>query len=377
MNFPNIEKLCNETKAYTFSQENEQVFFEAMKENYLFQYGQQPYIRFLSDRSGFNPSMMKTYKDVFRIPPLFVGTMKIHGFKSVPDEEITMTLTSSGTAGQKTQTFFDAPSLERLEKLSGFAFRDIGMGSLKPAHYFVFNYDRGKASDVGTAWSAEQKTNLAPAIAKYWTIEWNDKKGEFDFDIEKWVRKIIEIPSGDAVRFVGFPAFIFRFVQELIKMKPGFKVHPDSFVIAGGGWKNHTGETMTHKDFASFLENSVGLPAENVRDTYGMAEHGIPYAACKKGLHHVPIYGRLLVRDPLSMKILSPGEEGLLQLITPFNTAQSNLSVLSTDLCILKDNCSCGMPGLFISSIRRGGIRKHKGCAIAAQEILNKSQKAK
>jgi phenylacetate-coenzyme A ligase PaaK-like adenylate-forming protein len=122
------------------------------------------------------------------------------------------------------------------------------------------------------------------------------------------------------------------------------------------------------------LEEKIGLPAENVRDTYGMAEHGIPYAACKKGFHHMPIYGRLLVRDPLSMKVLAPGQEGLLQLITPFNTAQSNLSVLSTDLCILKEDCPCGMPGLYISSIRRGGIRKHKGCAIAAQEILNRSQ---
>ncbi|MCX6258145.1 MAG: acyl-protein synthetase LuxE [Bacteroidia bacterium] len=375
MNFPNIDKLCKESKAFGFSQENDQVFFEAMEENYLFQYWKQPYIRFLSDRSGFNPSEMRKYEDVFRIPPLFVGTMKIHAFKSVADEQIIMTLTSSGTAGQKTQTFFDAPSLERLEKLSGFVFNEMGMVSSKPVHYFVFNYDRGKASDVGTAWSAEQKTKMAPAIAKYWTIEWNKQKEEFDFDIDKWVNKMLEVPTGDAVRLVGFPAFIFRFVNELIKVKPGFRVHPDSFVIAGGGWKNHAGETMTHKDFALYLEKNIGLPAENVRDTYGMAEHGIPYAACKKGFHHVPIYGRLMVRNPLGMKILPPGEEGLLQLITPFNTAQSNLSVLSTDLCILKENCTCGMPGLFISSIRRGGIRKHKGCAIAAQEILNKSQK--
>jgi hypothetical protein len=82
------------------------------------------------------------------------------------------------------------------------------------------------------------------------------------------------------------------------------------------------------------------------------------------------------VRDPLSMKIMKPGEEGLLQLLTPFNTAQANLSVLSTDLCTLSENCECGMPGTYIASIRRGGIRKHKGCAIAAQEILNRSQKS-
>jgi phenylacetate-coenzyme A ligase PaaK-like adenylate-forming protein len=376
MNFPYIDKLCNQPEAFGFSPESNQLFFEAMKENYFFQYENQPYIRFLSERAGFHPAMMKKFEDIYRIPPVFVGTMKIHGFISIPVEEIKMTLTSSGTAGQKTQTFFDAPSLDRLEMLSGFVFKEIGMVSTRPVHYFIFNYDRGKAVDVGTAWSAEQKTKMAPAIDTYWTIEWNDKKDGFDFDVDKWVRKILEFPTDEPVRFIGFPAFISRFVQELIKVKPGFSVHPDSYVIAGGGWKNHAGESMTHKDFASFLEKNIGLPAGNVRDTYGMAEHGIPYAACCKGFHHVPVYGRLLVRHPLSRQIMPQGEEGLLQLITPFNTAQSNLSVLSTDLCTLKENCSCGMDGLYISSIRRGGIRKHKGCAIAAQEILNKSQKS-
>ena len=152
MNFPNIEALCNNPEAYAFSGENDQLFFEAMKENYLFQFEKQPFIRFLAERAGFGPKMLKKYEDIFKIPTLFVGTMKTHAFKSVADENIVLTLTSSGTAGQKTQTFFDAPSLARLEKLSGFAFDKIGMVSPTPVHYFIFNYDRGKATDVGTAW---------------------------------------------------------------------------------------------------------------------------------------------------------------------------------------------------------------------------------
>lgn len=375
MKFEAVDQLCEYPDAFNFSTQNDQLFVEAMRENYAFQLQQQPYLKFLGERAGFKLEDLRKIDDVFKIPPLFVGIMKIHGFSSVPEKEISMTLTSSGTAGQKTQTFFDAISLARLEKVSGFVFEKMGLVSQTPVHYFVFNYDRGKASDVGTAWSAEQKTRMAPARDIYWTIEWNEKTGEFDFDMQKWINKILEIPSAEVIRFIGFPAFIFRFVQELIKVKPGYKVHPDSFVIAGGGWKNHSGEPMTHKDFANFLETTIGLPAENVRDTYGMAEHGIPYTACKKGFHHIPVYGRLGVRSPYNDKMLNPGQEGLLQLVTPFNTAQSNLSVLSTDLCVLKEDCACGLPGLYIASIRRGGIRKHKGCAIAAQEILNKSQK--
>ena len=89
----------------------------------------------------------------------------------------------------------------------------------------------------------------------------------------------------------------------------------------------------------------------------------------------MPIYGRLQVVDPLTMKGKPLGEEGLLKLLTPYNTTQPNLAVLSTDLVTLGDNCPCGVKGPYIASIRRGGKVKHKGCAIAAQEILNAAQK--
>jgi hypothetical protein len=52
--------------------------------------------------------------------------------------------------------------------------------------------------------------------------------------------------------------------------------------------------------------------------------------------------------------------------------AQPNLSVLATDLAVVKENCSCGIQGKYIASIRRGGISKNRGCAIAAQELLDK-----
>jgi phenylacetate-coenzyme A ligase PaaK-like adenylate-forming protein len=373
--FQAIDELCGIVEAFASSERNDRLFLEAMRENYLFQLERQPYLRYLALKSGFSPEDLKDYHDLFRIPPLFVGAMKIHGFLSVPEEQAALVLTSSGTSGQKTRSLFDADSLRRLESLARRTFQAIGFSSEIPAHYFIFNYDPSRATDVGTAWSAEQKTNLAPAINRYWAIEWDEAGGKFVFQSEKWVEKILEIPDREPVRLIGFPAFIHQFVQEVMKRRPGFRVNPQSFVIAGGGWKNHLGASLTHGEFARFIEESIGLPAENVRDTFGMAEHGVPYPACRKGVHHVPVYARAVVRDPLTMEVLPPGGEGLLHLLTPFNTAQANLSVLSTDLAVMGANCSCGAPGDFIVSLRRGGVRKHKGCAIAAQEILNRSER--
>ncbi|MCX6269884.1 MAG: acyl-protein synthetase LuxE [Bacteroidetes bacterium] len=373
MNFPKIDKLCNIPEAFHFSENTDAVFLEAMKENFRFQYEQHAYFRYLCRKAGFSNDGLQHYDDIFRIPPLFVGTMKIHAFTSVPKEDITMVLTSSGTTGQKTQSFFDRSSFERLNILATHVFKGMGLNSEIPVHQFVFNYDRKKATDVGTAWSSEQLVRLAPVKALHWTILWNDRKQEYEFDLEKWVDEVASVPENEVLRFIGFPAFIYQLVVRLKEKHPEFRVNPACFVLAGGGWKNHSGEVLSHQSFASFLNEAIGFSPENIRDTYGMAEHGVPFTACCKGYHHMPIYSRLVVREPLTCKSLPFGKEGLLQLYTPFNTAQLNLSILSTDICVLATGCECGMPGIFIASVRRGGIRKQKGCAIAAQEILNKS----
>ena len=85
-----------------------------------------------------------------------------------------------------------------------------------------------------------------------------------------------------------------------------------------------------------------------------------------------PVYSRILIRDPLTLKVLPDGQEGLMNLITPYNLAQPNLSVLATDLAVIKDDCPCGKKGKYIASVRRGGISKNRGCAIAALDLLNK-----
>jgi phenylacetate-coenzyme A ligase PaaK-like adenylate-forming protein len=370
--FPVADALCSLEDAFAFSPERDSLFTEALFENYRYQYERHPFLRFLAVRGGFSPERAKASGDIYDIPPLFVGTLKLHRFCSVPDEEVVLTLTSSGTSGQKTQLLLDTPSLARLEALSRSVFRGLGFESTEPVHYLLFGYEREHAGAVGTSWSTEQKMACAPAKTVSWLIRWDDASQEFEFDAVAAARRIAELAEDAPLRFLGFPAFMYRAVEELRKIAPGLRVDPRSFVIAGGGWKNHAGVPLSQEVFARFLEESLGLPRENVRDVFGMAEHGVPYGACRYGHHHVPIFGRLSVRDPRTLEVLPHGVEGLLHLLTPYNTAQPNCSLLATDVARLEEDCPCGLPGTYIASVRRGGTSKHKGCAIAAQEILDR-----
>jgi hypothetical protein len=370
--FPAVDALCALEDAFVFSSEGDSLFTKALFENYRHQYEKNPFLRFLAARVGFSLERAEASGDLYGIPPLFVGTLKLHRFCSVPDEKIVLTLTSSGTSGQKTQLLLDAPSLARLGALSRSVFRGLGFESVEPVHYLLFGYEREHAGAVGTSWSTEQKMACAPAKTSSWLIRWNDASQEFEFDAVAAARRIAELAADAPLRFLGFPAFMYRAVEELRKIAPGLRVDPRSFVIAGGGWKNHAGVPLSHEAFARFLEESLGLPRENVRDVFGMAEHGVPYGACRYGHHHVPVFGRLSVRDPRTLEVLPPGVEGLLHLLTPYNTAQPNCSLLATDVARLEEDCPCGLPGTYIASVRRGGTSKHKGCAIAAQEILDR-----
>ena len=366
-----LERLCSLENPFLPPRETDRLFVEAFRESVLRQRAIHPFLRALDEAKAFDPAAIASVEDALALPPLYVGTLKINDFLSVAPDSVMLTLTSSGTSGQRTQLHFDGPSLARMETLSRKIFAALGFDSPRPAHYLLFSYDRAEAADVGTSWSTEQKMACAPARSVHWLLK-RDGSGTFSFDVDGTARLLIDLASDGPLRFLGFPAFMHRALAEAKRLKPDLSVDPDSFVIAGGGWKNHTGQPMSQADFALFVQSSCGLPAANVRDVFGMAEHGVPYGACSFGHHHVPACSRLSVVAPLTHRPLAMGQEGQLLLLSPWNAAQPNQSLLATDVAVLEEDCPCGLPGTYIASVRRGGTHKHKGCAIAAQEILDR-----
>ena len=114
----------------------------------------------------------------------------------------------------------------------------------------------------------------------------------------------------------------------------------------------------------------IGDPAHG----FGMAEHSAPYMECDLHFFHVPVYNRILVRDPVTLEVLPAGQTGLLEFITPFNAMMPNLAILSTDLGYLNaEPCACGRKSPTFTLVGRGGIKKHKGCAITATDLVKRN----
>ncbi len=308
------------------------------------------------------------------IPPLLVTIFKEHRLISIPDSKIKIELTSSGTGGQRSAIVLDKRSYDRILRVVDAIFGSLGLVNREEtADYLCFTYDPRVAKNVGTAFSDKILTGLTRRGTVFYAIRWNEATGTFEFDLGMTVRRLLTFAGrGRAVRILGFPAYLWQVCDELESRGKRLTLGERSFVITGGGWKIHKDREVTKDLFKKRVSEVLGLPERNIRDSFGMVEHGIPYVDCEHGRLHVPVFARAQVVDPETLKPLPDGEPGLLHLMTPYLSSYPSISLLTTDRARLAGDCPCGRSGKTLEILGRAGVAKHKGCAISALDLLKK-----
>jgi len=359
--------------AFEFSQWEEN-FVEAMREAFKWHYENNPIFRGHAELSRFGAQDIQSLEDVERIPWIFVQNFKETRFLSLPLEDIVLTLTSSGTRGLKTQLFLDDTSLNRLRVAAHGVYEALGILK-KPdqCHYQLYTYDIEQAPNLGTAWTDVLIAEMAPGGEMVFLIRKKSSQGDFEFDLEFALETYLQFAeSGRPVRFLGFPAFMHHAFLEIKKRGfPKLKAPNKSWILTGGGWKTHQGKIVSKREFAECAFETTGVPIENTRDLFGMAEHGVGYVDCEKGRLHIPAYAHARSRDPFTLKLLPYGKPGLLQLFSPLQKGYPSISLLTTDEAVIHDApCECGRPGRTLEYVGRMGLTQHEGCALKALEYL-------
>ena len=365
------DKLCDIRDPLNWTEEKQDVFVEACRELAIFHYEHSREIKFIYDKRRFDPLSIRVNADITRIPMVNVAAMKSFLLISLPQEMAALKLTSSGTKGQKTQIWMDKASLDRAQKMLDGYWLQEGFISPKQSNYLVFNYDPRAAGDLGIAFTDENQMRFSPVAKAFYAIQ-KDDKGQWVFKKEQCLQQLKDFCLEELpVRIFGMPSFIYEFL-ELVD-KP-LCLPKGSLIITGGGWKAAEDKKISRELFRQQLVDALGISAERIRDAYGMAEHVAPYFECKRHRFHIPIYARIIIRDPVSLEVLNDGNEGLMELITPFNAMMPNLAVLSTDFGYINpDPCECGFNSPTFTLCGRAGKTKHKGCAITAHEIVRRA----
>lgn len=359
--------------AFAYGEETDRLFHRAMRETFEQHWRHcRPYRRYC-EHLGFGPEDLRSVDDVPHVPALFVNVFKERELVSVPRRDIVRSFTSSGTGGRQSRNHLDALSFSRVLAIAEAVYDGLGMvDRSRTVDYLLFSYDPEQAKDLGTSFTDDLLSSYTSIGERFFAIRKRGEDEEFRYEPAEVMETLLRYQKrGRPVRLLGFPAFIYLTLKEWIDGgNPPLKLGPDSWVMTGGGWKSLADHAVGKHEFIEAVSAWLGLPAGNVRDLFGMVEHGVPYVDCEAARLHVPIYSRVYIRDPESLALLPDGETGLIHFVTPYLHSYPAHAILTSDLGWLESGCPCGRPGRTLHVRGRGGVRKHRGCALVAAELL-------
>lgn len=374
MNFKAVHDICEIKEPLHWTPEKSELMLEALRTMVDFHKAHNASIRWLYQKYNFESQQLKKESDIAKIPALGVTAMKYNLFTSLNPNDSVLRLTSSGTRGQKTQILFDQESLNRVQRMMDVYLEQEGFVSDQLQNYMVFNYNPDQAGDLGTAYTEKNQLRFAPVHRVHYAIQ-KDENGNWVFD-KNLVYDILKSYESEKypIRIFAMPAFLFEFIEFLeSEKKQKFEFSNLSWILTGGGWKAAEDKKVSREQFRELCRKWFAIPEAQQRDAFGMAEHCAPYFQCRSHRFHIPVFNRILIRDPLTYKVLPPGEVGLMELITPFNAMMPTTALLSTDYAMIDPTpCDCGWKSATFSLIGRAGIQKHKGCAISANELVRR-----
>lgn len=371
-----VQELCDIDQPYMSDDYADELFMKAMKEIINWHSEKNNFYRKLLNINDFETSSLKEIADLQKLPYIHANFFKTHEIPTISKEEVAITLTSSGTTGQKSQMFFDEWSINSARRMVDFVYDYYGWYNPdKKTNYIVSNYEPEPGSTRGTTNTSIFLTHYAPANDIFYLLRSNGRGGH-EFDIFGAIEKLKDYEKqGIPVRMIGFPSFMYFVIKQMIDLgiKP-LQLSKESLIFTAGGWKGYADQQISKKDFASIVEKQLGIPQNRCRDGYGSVEHSVPYIECSQHNLHIPVWSRAFIRDTKTLEVIGNGNPGFLCFVTPYITSVPAISVMMGDLATIHDpeKCLCGLKTPFIEILGRAGVSKNKSCAVSASELLKK-----
>ncbi len=370
-----LKKLFKFKDPYSLSKTND-LFYKAMKENVIHHYNHCEEYQEILKNANFDPQSINSYADLVKIP--FIPTLyfKRHKLFSMPLKKMAIKATSSGTSSNvKSRVGMSYSDLWYGFKMIYRLFKYHKLWSFKRVNYFIFGYEPSKHTNVVIMKSAYGFSHVAPAKKRYYAIRFDQVTKSYKVDLEAMKKALIKAAKErHPIRTIGFPAYTYFLLKEMQEEGIKLNMPKGSLVTIGGGWKQFYTEQVDKKAFYKLVKEVLGIPEENIIEFFGAVEHPVVFPDCKYHHLHVPIYSRVIIRNPEDFKPVKNGEMGLINLLSPLNSATPLSSVMTDDLGILHDECECGLKSPWLEIIGRVGIKDITTCAQGADEILHKEE---
>lgn len=317
-----------------------------------------PEYRHMLEAIDFDGEKVETYKD---IPFLPVRLFKELSLKSVSQEDVVKTMTSSGTTGQAvSKIYLDRGTSSNQQKTMVKIVSEFTGSSRMP----MIIIDCPSVVKNRAMFSARGAGILGFSIfgsKKIYALD-DDMK----LDVEG-LKEFLEKFKGQKILLFGFTFMIWQhFYKELLRLKEeGITFDlSNGILIHGGGWKKLTSEAVSEEEFHKRLNGACGL--EHIHDYYGMVEQtGCIYMECECGHLHASIFSDVITRRPIDFSECDIGEPGIIQVVSTIPESYPGHSLLTEDEGVVLgiDDCPCGRKGKYFKINGRLKNAEIRGCS--------------
>lgn len=315
------------------------------------------YARILKSIS-YDRKKVLSHRDIPFIP---VRLFKELSLKSVPQDDIVKTMTSSGTSGQAvSKIYLDRTTASDQQKVMVKIVSDFTGSGRMP----MVILDCPSVVKDRAMFSARGAGILGFSIFGSKKIYAFDDDMHLDADA---LRVFLDRYQGQKKLLFGFTFMVWQhFYKELSRLKKrGITFDLSGAVlIHGGGWKKLIGEAVSPEEFQERLRNVCGLCS--VHDYYGMVEQtGCIYMQCGYGHLHASIFSDVIVRRPIDFSECGIGEKGIIQVVSTIPESYPGHSLMTEDEGILlgEDDCPCGRKGRYFKVTGRLKDAEIRGCS--------------
>lgn len=310
------------------------------------------------EAENFDIDKINSYYD---LPFLPVRLFKELSLKSVPEDDVFKTMTSSGTSGQAvSKIYLDRITSFNQQKTMVKIVNEFTGSSRMP----MIILDCPSVVKNRAMFSARGAGILGFSIFGAKKIYALDDDMKLDVEgLKEFLNKF----KGRRIFMFGFTFMVWQhFYKELVRLKEeGITFDlSNGVLIHGGGWKKLVSEAVSHEEFHQRLKEICGL--NHIHDYYGMVEQtGCIYMQCEYGHLHASIFSDVIIRKPEDFSICNPGERGIIQVVSTIPESYPGHSLITEDEGMLlgEDDCPCGRKGKYFKIFGRLKNAEIRGCS--------------
>lgn len=344
-------------KPYSLDKVNKsKILTQMLTELTLYHYENCKQYRNILNGLGFNPyNKISHYSELPMIP---VRLFKELSLKSVSEDTLAKSMTSSGSSGQKVSKLY-------LDRQTAIAQQNVGVKitsgflGIKRMPFIII--------DSPAIIKSREAYTARSAAALFFSLFGSDRifalKDDMSLDIEK-VITFLDKHKGQQILLFGFTFMVWQHLYCALR-DAGIKLDfHNGLLIHSGGWKKMESMRVSSAIFKEKLKEQCNIT--QVFNEYAMAEQsGTIYFECEHGNYHTSIFSDIITRRGKDLSICDFGEPGIIELVSVLPHSYPGHVLLSEDEGIIcgEDDCPCGRLGKYFHIKGRLKNAELRGCS--------------